>query len=173
MKKYQNGSVGIVLLIIFVLLIVAFFYFYKKTSTSEIINADSTISYAEICNKVSDFISPACIQAVAIYNNDKTICENISLNPGVDGGTHNADFKKSCIEVIETGTVLDKKFELNKEISFGKADSINRENSCRDVVVKAGKIFIPSEIPWNKSSLNGYMGGDEKSSVLILTCSGF
>ncbi len=159
--------------IIVVVLVVAFFYFSKKTSTNKVTNVSPSMSYVEICNKVSDFLSPACIQTVAIYYNDVTICENISLNPGVSAGTHNNDYKKSCIEVIETGTVLDKKFELNKGISFGKADAVNRENWCKDTVTKAGKTFIPSETPWNKSSLNGYMEGDEKNSVLILTCSGF
>src|SRR3989344_7119994 len=173
MKTYQTGSVKVIIIIIIVIGLAAFFFLKKDSIKSSYMNSDSTPSYGETCKGVSDFSLPPCIQAVAIYNNDKTICENISVTAGGSGGSHNVDFKKSCIESIETGTLVDRKFELNKEVSFGKADALARENWCKDAVAKTGKVFIPSDTPWNKSSLNGYLAGDEKSSVTLLTCSGY
>ena len=175
--KYQKGFV-LPLVIILMLLAGFGLYIYKyKTNNMERGSNTKKVSYEEACAKAGEFMLPGCASLVAIYNNDASICEKISLTPGNDAGSHNPEFKQSCKDVVETGTVVDKKFEKGGNVSFGQAQGIKLENRCASAVKTAGKTFLSYNSdggkPWGKHSANSYAQADENGSILIETCSGF
>jgi hypothetical protein len=138
------------------------------------------ISYDQICANVGEFMLPACAKSVAIYNNDSSICENISLTPSSNGGSHNPEYKQSCTDIIQTGAVRDKEFQMVGNISYGQAEAVAFENKCELTCKNASKNFISYDSdganPWGKHSVNGYTSFDSEkkdSSVLIQTCSCF
>ena len=178
---------------VFVVLLViggGIYFYYSKSNrtaspTSLAVSQDvpmqtavsGDISFDKTCGSAGDFMLPGCASLVAIYNNDASICEKIPMTPSKDTGSHNNEFKQSCLDVIKTGTVLDKKFEMGGAINLGQTFGAEVEKTCAATVSKAHKIFISTDSdggkPWGKHSTGLYRQFDDHSSVLIETCSGF
>lgn len=135
------------------------------------------VTYDQACGGVNEYFIPECARTVAIYNNDISICEKISLASGDDANPERANFKQSCLEVIKTGTVVDKEMLTDGQMINERYFSSAALDKCKLTCKQAKKNYSPPDkgVGSGKQSFNAFAGvaPDKNGSIYLATCSCF
>lgn len=169
-KKYTQGLsvvawVIIAVIVVIILGIGAYYYFGKPAPQ---VVGTNIISAEEFCKGAGDFASPnfmvaICVSAVALNNNDASICDKIFSS--------RKDFMTGCQKTIQ-----DAKLIYQKSISV--ADSVSavqqsEHDGCKAEVEKQNLLFVELGNQVDPHSSNGYLTFADGKTTGIASCYGF